>query len=411
MTRTFRPAFTLMLTVHLASMLALGQVAPVTAVASPATSASGQPELFVDSRGNVYLSWIEVVGEKRHALRFSVRQRNGWTRPRTIAEGGDWQVNWANFPSLIALDDRTMMTHWFVKTAPDPHASDIKFSVSTSGGLTWSEPRMLHNDRTPTEHGFVSMAEVGKGQIGVVWLDGRNMKPAGHNSHGPSPDAMTLRFATVNRNGEMSQETVIDPRVCECCQTSAAMTSKGMVVVYRDRSDKEVRDISIARFVGGKWTDPASVHSDGWEIEGCPVNGPSVAAAGSRVAVAWFTAAGDAPRVKLAFSTDAGATFAAPVRVDDGSPLGRVETLLLDDGSAFVVWLERTSAGAEIRARRIFSNGERDSSLTVVQSSAARSSGFPRIARSGRDIYFAWTESATPSRVRTAVMTLKDQKR
>ena len=68
------------------------------------------------------------------------------------------------------------------------------------------------------------------------------------------------------------------------------MTAEGPVVVYRDRSEaeKEIRDISIVRLKGKKWSAPRPVFQDGWRLNGCPVNGPAVAAAGRRVAVAWF---------------------------------------------------------------------------------------------------------------------------
>jgi len=44
----------------------------------------------------------------------------------------------------------------------------------------------------------------------------------------------------------------LDTRVCECCQTSVAMTAEGPVVVYGDCSEaeKEIRDISIVRLEG-----------------------------------------------------------------------------------------------------------------------------------------------------------------
>jgi hypothetical protein len=295
-----------------------------------------------------------------------------------------------------------MAAHWLTKNSPEAHACDIKLSLSTDGGRTWSKPMTPHRDGTATEHGFVSMVELQKSRLAAAWLDGRKFK----SSHGSKQNEMTLRFTTVSRDSRMTEDAVIDERVCECCQTSAAMTSDGMVVVYRDRSEKEIRDISIARFTGGKWT-VQTVHDDGWEIEGCPINGPSVAARGSRVAVAWFTAARDTPRVKIAFSKDAGATFAAPVQVDDGSPMGRVEVLMMDDGSAFVVWIERAGKGAEIRARRIKPDGSREPSIRISDTSAERSSGFPQIARSGQQIFFAWTESVNPSRVRTAIMKMR----
>ncbi len=406
MTRFLQTAFVLIFT----AALAAGQSAstPVTVIDSPARAASGEPNLFADSRGKVYLSWIEAAGEKRHALRFSMWEMGRWTAPGTISEGENWFVNWADFPSLIAASDGTMAAHWLAKSAPDTFAYDVKLSLSTDGGRTWSKPLTPHSDGTTSEHGFVSMVELSKGRLAAAWLDGRNFKSS-HGSHGSKQDEMTLRFTTISRDLRMTQDQVIDERVCECCQTSAAMTSEGMVVVYRDRSEKEIRDISIARFIRGRWT-LRTVHADGWEIEGCPVNGPSVAAKGKRVAVAWFTAAKNTPRVNIAFSTDAGATFIAPTQVDDGSPVGRVEVLMLDDGSAFVVWMERAGKGAEIKARRVKQGGSRQPSITIAASSAARSSGFPQIARSGQDVFFAWTESSNPQRVRTAMLKIPDKR-
>src|SRR5687768_4809384 len=103
-----------------------------------------------------------------------------------------------------------------------------------------------------------------------------------------APESMTLRYATIDANGNLADETQLDERVCECCQTSAAVTSAGPIAVYRDRSATEVRDIYIVRQVNGSWTSPQPVYADNWQINGCPVNGPSVAADGSRVAVAWL---------------------------------------------------------------------------------------------------------------------------
>ncbi|MFY9572527.1 MAG: hypothetical protein WAV20_14095, partial [Blastocatellia bacterium] len=170
------------------------------------------------------------------------------------------------------------------------------------------------------------------------------------------------------------------------------------------------RDISVVRFSKRGWTEPRTVNADGWEIHGCPVNGPSVSAEGKRVAVAWFTAAKDTPRVKVVFSRDAGETFDQPIQVDEGSPVGRVDVLMLTDGSAMVSWLERTAKGGEVKVRRIRPNGSRDESITVAASSAARASGFPQMAFTGNEIIFAWTDPGTPSTVRTAVGRLELEK-
>jgi hypothetical protein len=166
-----------------------------------------------------------------------------------------------------------------------------------------------------------------------------------------------------------------------------------------------VRDISIIRHVNGAWSEPRTIAPDGWQIQGCPVNGPAVAAAGARVAVAWFTAPDGKARVSVAFSTDAGATFGTPVRVDDGHPQGRVDVALRADGTAFVSWLEQTEkTGARVRVRRFAPDGSPGEAATVADASAARSSGFPRMVESGGDVVIAWTDSSDPARVRTAVV-------
>jgi hypothetical protein len=213
---------------------------------------------------------------------------------------------------------------------------------------------------------------------------------------------MTLRYTTVDARGKLFEEILLDGRVCECCQTGAAMTAEGAVVVYRDRSSNEVRDISVVRNVKGRWTEPRTLHEDGWRIEGCPVNGPAIDGDGRRVAVAWFTAAGDRPRANVAFSTDAGATFGRALQFDDGAPLGRVDIVMLPDGAALVVWLERGANGGMIKARRVDTGGALSQSFMVAGTSAARSSGFPRLVRAGDDVIFAWTDASTPSRVRVA---------
>jgi hypothetical protein len=366
---------------------------------SPAGKGSLAPSLFAAEDGRVFLSWIERRDETRRALLFSVRQADGWSAPLTIAEGTDWFVNWADFPSLVALPDGSLAAHWLVKSGSGTYAYDVRITRSGDGGRTWSEPLVPHRDGTQTEHGFVSLLPAPDGSLEAVWLDGRETSPAaGGQDHGGG--AMTLRSAAIGVDGALSREALLDARVCDCCQTSAARTAEGPVVVYRDRSDREIRDIFIVRQREGNWTTPQAVSADLWEMHGCPVNGPSVAAAGRRVAVAWFTAAGDVPRVLLAMSADAGASFGAPVVIDEGNPLGRVETLLLDDGSALVSWLEASPAGSSLHVRRVHADGRRNAAVTVLPAGTAIAQGFPQMARTGESLVFAWTAE----RVRTAVM-------
>lgn len=372
---------------------------------SPAGVDSREPDLNATPDGRIVMSWVEKTGEKRYALRTALRDQNGWSTVRTVSEGDNWFINWADFPSVIALRDGSLAAHWLVKSGSATYAYDVNIARSSDGGQTWSKPVIPHTDKTQTEHGFVSLLPLPDGRLGAVWLDGRYMKDMKHDDEdSPAPASMTLRYAAIDAAGKLSAETEIDDRVCECCQTAAVVSGDDVMVVYRNRSNEEMRDIYLARqVVGGSWDQPRPVFSDNWKINGCPVNGPAIAAETWRVAVAWYTQAGDQSRVKLAFSEDAGKTFAPPVVVDDGQAVGRVDVLLLPDGSALVCWLSGTVEAGQIKMRRVAKDGAVGPVSVVAQTDISRSSGFPRMARLGNEVHIAWTEFGQPSYVRTAV--------
>lgn len=374
----------------------------VREIPSPAPPGSAEPNLTA-ADGRVLLSWLQREDGDAHALRFAEYTGEGWTGPRTIVRGEDFFANWADFPSLSVHPEGWMAAHWLQRSGEGTYDYDVRIATSTDGGESWSAPVTPHRDGTRSEHGFVSFVPEPDGRLSAVWLDGRDYAA---REHGDEAAEMQLRHTTVSPGAGLGEETLLDGRVCDCCQTAAVLTSAGPVVVYRDRSPEEVRDIHVVRRVDGAWTEPRPVHRDGWTIPGCPVNGPSVAADGARVAVAWFTGADETPRVQLAFSEDAGASWGSPVRIDDGAPLGRVAVLLLEDGGALVSWMEESGEEAELRVRRVSAAGEPGPAAAVSPMRRARGSGFPRMVRSGSRVVFAWTEPGEQPSVRTAVAEL-----
>lgn len=387
----------------------IGAITPIDAPAGPL---SGEPNLAVDSKGRVYLSWLERKPDSTVALHLAVRDGNRWSAPSTVIARSDLFVNWADFPSVFVAPSGRVVMHWLQKRAGGRYSYDVITRQSTDGGVTWSEPRRLNDDSAAAEHGFVSFVAADGDSVEAVWLDGRATAGGGHDNHAAARGAMQLGNARIGPDGGISPSTLIDNRICDCCQTSAAMTARGPVVVYRDRSPDEIRDIGILRRVDGKWTQPSLVHADNWHIEGCPVNGPSVIATGEHVAVAWFTGARDTARVNVAFSNDAGATFSPPVRVDDGNPVGRVDVEFGADGAALVTWLERVGdKGAEVRVKSVSPTGASSPAIVVATSAAARTSGFPRVVRSGNELLFVWTLPGDTSRVRMATAFLSNTER
>lgn len=375
----------------LLGMLSACSVSPdIERIEVPAGAGSASPNLDAGDDGTVVLSWLEPE-DAGHVLKFSVLDAFDWGTPRVVARGEDWFVNWADFPSVVPVTDGFWASHWLVRRPAGGYAYDIALAVSNDAGRSWSEPFPPHRDGTDTEHGFVSLFPHQSG-AGLIWLDGRNMVTASGDENPAS--GMTLRTAVLSADLSLSDELLVDELICDCCQTDVALTGAGPVAVYRNRTRDEIRDIYVSHYRDQRWQQGRPVADDGWEIPGCPVNGPAIDARGALVAIAWFTAADKLPRVRAGFSGDAGESYLAPVEVAGEEALGRVGVALLPDGDAAVSWLRKTESDhAELCVRRITTDGETGPVHVVSGSDQIPALSVPQMHRSGGKLVFAWTRS------------------
>jgi len=368
----------------------------------PTPDGAAQSDLIVAPDGRLLLSWIEPSGDD-HALKFASFD-SAWSAPAGIGSGSDWFVNWADTPHLAATADGALWAHWLQKSAAATYAYDVALVRSADAGATWSQPVLVNDDGTPTEHGFVALWPAARDGVGVAWLDGRQMadEDAGtaHGGHAPAAGAgqpaamMTLRSARFNARLQRGGETVLDSSTCDCCQTDAALTSGGPLLVYRDRTSAEIRDIYAIRGDGAKWTTPARIHADDWTMPACPVNGPSVAARGNEVIVGWYTGAGAMPTLKLARSSDAGDSFAAPLVIDQGEVVqGRID-VALDADHAWALWVREDAAGQSLQLARFTPDLARELQRIEVAKlhGRGRATGFPQLALRNGDAYLVWTD-------------------
>lgn len=370
--------------------------ADVNSVANPSAPDSLAPRLVTGANGVVLMSWLEPVGSG-HALRHSSWRDGHWRDARTVAAGTNWFVNWADFPAIVPQDESFWTAHWLVRRPAGGYAYDIHVAVTRDSGQSWSEPRVLHADGTDTEHGFAVHYPQPHG-AGIAWLDGRNMLASG--------GGMTLRTAVLTPQAEVVGNRELDGLVCDCCQTDAAPLPGGTVVVYRDRTSEEIRDIYAIRQQDGHWLPPVRVAADGWRISSCPVNGPAVASRGDDVAVAWFSASGGRPRVQLARSVNAAAGFEPPLIISEDRVLGRVRVLMLPDGSLVVSYLQAAGAGtAALHLRHVDRDGKLAPPHVVARD--VRPFSVPQLAHAGDDLLIAWSGiDGEHAFVRTGVLSL-----
>ncbi|MEZ4859032.1 MAG: hypothetical protein R2781_09500 [Flavobacteriaceae bacterium] len=378
----------------------------VVSMENPSVENSSLPRLFSNGE-ELFMSWV-TQKDSLAMLNFS-KYRNGiWTPSEEIISGTDWFVNWADFPQ-IAENNGNILTSFLQKSANGKYTYDVKLNVYNDSTKTWKKNFILHNDGTQSEHGFVSMQPYGSNAFFVAWLDGRNTVGGHdkHNDHGEG--SMTLRGAIVFEDGTIDYDTLLDEKVCDCCNTASAIgPNDELIVAYRDRSDEEIRDIALKRWdKNAGWLPEIHVGNDQWNIAGCPVNGPAVDTFENSVAVAWFTGVNDEGKVQVTFSPD----YKNAIRIDAGNATGRVDLEMLSETEAAVLWMEPKGEDEVIQLVKVNSKGTKNKPITISKTDAARASGFPQLEKVGDTLYVAWTViSGTNSKIEMASVSLEHLK-
>ncbi|MBB4077431.1 hypothetical protein GGR28_000032 [Lewinella aquimaris] len=347
---------------------------------------------FGAGSGRLLLSYVMQDDSSGDRLHVRELVDGVWGSDRMVSSGDQWFINWADYPSVKPFGD-SLFYHYLVYSGEGTYDYNIHYG-------TGSEERgVLHNDGVAAEHGFVSSAHLPGDKLQLTWLDGRKTKIEGsptsadHGHHGGG-EAMTLRTATLSAEGAVSERKELDERVCDCCNTATVVAGDRTMVAYRDRSESEIRDIAfVSRVAGGEWSAPRPVHADNWEVTGCPVNGPALAAneAGD-IGVTWYTAAGGMPRIQFARYNASRDAFDAPIVLDGQDPLGRVDIKLGPDGTAYVTGLSSSDdpETAAITLWTITPDGSVDA-RRIHTTAPARNSGFPRLALHDGELLVAWT--------------------
>jgi hypothetical protein len=327
-----------------------------------------------------------------------------WNKPNLIVESDKMFVNWADFPEVTTDNLNGITAHYLEMSSEKKYSYDIKIVNSTDQGFNWSNPLKLHSDNTKTEHGFVSTINTKNGFLST-YLDGRQNELSNHDKS--IRPQMTLRGTSYNIDGDILEDLLIDDRVCDCCQTDLAITENGeSIVVYRDRSEDEVRDIYYSYKKDSKWSKPINIFNDNWEISGCPVNGPAISIFNNTSAVVWYTFSKNKNQIKVAFTDNISSGFQPPILVEANDPIGRVDIELLNDSNAIISFIDIIDDEAYIKLQRITKEGSQSKLLLIDESSESRSSGFPVITlnKEKSNTIIAWTESKENFKIKTAIV-------
>ncbi|MBC6995328.1 hypothetical protein QWY85_00115 [Neolewinella lacunae] len=359
---------------------------------------------FGEGNERLFLSVLQAAKEQADTLQLFEVAPEGLQKVQDLASGTDWFINWADHPGVAFYGADEYFFHWRRYSGAGTYDYDIHYGVGALAGPSALLRGKLHGDTVRAEHGFLSAAPLPDGDLQLAWLDGRFTKlgtgaaaGAGSADKEQSEDhahggAMTLRARTLTDSGSVA----LDNRVCDCCNTATAASRDLVMVAYRDRSEHEIRDIAYVTrptTAPGDWSTPKLVAADNWEIKGCPVNGPALGAnAAGQFAIAWYTGAEDNPRIQFARYEPAAGRFGLPTVLDAANPLGRLDLRLEEDGTAYVTALctSQQADAAQLTLFTVSSSGEVRRQI-LAETSAARGSGFPKLARLGEHLFWART--------------------
>jgi hypothetical protein len=335
---------------------------------------------------------------------------------------GDVRVN-GEQPPRVAVAGAHVVVVWQSRTTGQP---EVRGARSTDGGRSFAKAVTIHATGLKGSRGWSSVALLSNGEAHVAWLDTRDgvppvsqagggLQPAGRkdgaavagHQHGASPMRQDV-FHAVWRPDSNPVEGAVTTSVCFCCKTSTAVSRDGATLIaFRHIYPTNLRDMAVARSTDGENTfaAPVRVSEDGWELTGCPEDGPALGVDDNGlVHIAWPTITGpDAPRkgIFYASSSDEGRSFAPRIRLDEGTDVKQAQhpQLTAAGPAAIVVWDELTPAGSRIRARVVTPDGEANTApglSAVVAVSDPGQVTYPAVAATPGGYVVFWTETASP---------------
>jgi len=319
---------------------------------------AAEPSAASGRDGKLYVAWVGHGAGKEADVWLTrveaaskgvegAEKKPGGERARVNPTPGEATAWRGDAPSVAVARDGAVYVAWTSRAGGGAHATTLYVSASRDGGRSFDAPARVNDDSKPGVHGMHSLAVGEDGRVYVAWLDERDIPADADGAHEKMPmhgEHNREVFFSYSADGgrTFSKNRRVAVEACPCCKTSLAVSRDGRVYVgWRQVLPGDFRHVAVASSAdGGETFDaPTVVSDDRWELRGCPVSGPALAAGdGERLTVVWFTA-GDAgtPGLYSSESSDGGRTF-APRRVVSEISVRGTPQLLSDARGVFAVF-------------------------------------------------------------------------
>jgi hypothetical protein len=289
----------------------------------------------------------------------------------------------------------------------------IKLARSRDGGRTFGAAQMLSAGKAG-DRGWPALALDTTGTAHAIWLDHRRLaddKTAAHAHKAGAPAdgvAMAQRsglfFASAAPSGARGEREVVNG-VCYCCKTALAAGRGGaLYAAWRQVYPGNIRDVafSASRDGGRTFSAPLRVSEDGWQIDGCPDDGPAmVVEGGGAVHVVWPTVIARNGALEGALfhaSTRDGRTFSRRTRVPTAGSIkpSHPQLAIAGGGRLIVAWDEVVDGRRTVFARSLVSSKAGTIEFGPSESlSRDRPGAYPALAATAHGVLAVWTDGGS----------------
>ena len=270
-------------------------------------------------------------------------------------------------PQLAFAPDGTVVLA-YATFRDDKFDGEVFLTRSIDGGAHFAAPTPITDVQESQR--FPQIAFDHDGRLSALWLDKRG-RLAARARGAPYPGAGLAVAQASDARAPIGPARIVEENTCECCRIALAFTPDGkLVALFRNIFPGGVRDHAVVTFDGLDHPGPLHrVAVDDWRTDACPHHGPSLAiAADGSYHAAWFTQGATRQGLFYARSSDAGASWSAPM------PLGPARQVLSRPSVLAIgrdVWL----------AWKAF-DGQNTRAMVMASHDAGAHWGEPRVAGS-----------------------------
>lgn len=338
-----------------------------------------------DRRGRLWLAKVEsgyllVSHSEDKGKTFSPAVKVN-SVPESIAADGE------NRPKIMATPEGRVYVA-YTSSLEKPFSGHIRFSRSTDGGTTFSEPLTVNDNREVISHRFEALAVDSHGHITLAWLDKRDQFVA--QQKGQAYAGAAVYYAVSADGGaSFSPNRKLADNSCECCRVAIAMDRDDVPVIFwRHVYGKNVRDHALVRLDGK--SQPVRVSHDQWEIDACPHHGPAISIADDGAYhLVWFDNGPQSHGLFYANSVDQGKTFSPQQAFGNFEAQAGHPHVLATGQNVFIAWKEFDGKQSIVRLMASKDGGK--SWLAARQVAAtAGASDHPVLIADGSRSYLSW---------------------